>query len=92
LFEVEAQHRDGLAGQKPGVQGNGKGHVERFWLCGQCAPNFVLKFDRQRGLVLEDGIGKRKGVAAEVIEQSKGKGFPGLIVRPVDFNFPVVRS
>ena len=95
LFEVETHYRERWSGDKASVPGNGKGHVERFWLCDQCASSFVLRFERKRGLVLESRPGDREKVETEVIAQSHGKGaseIARLRVRPLDLNFPVVHS
>ena len=34
------------------ARGNGKGHVERCWLCDECAAHITLRCDARRGVVM----------------------------------------
>ena len=59
------------------------------------AASSVLRFERQRGLILESRLGEREEAVTEVIERSRGKGtseIERLLVRPLDLKFPVVRN
>ena len=91
LFEVETHYRDRFSGERYGRPVKGKGHVERFWLCDHCAARSALRFDRERGLVLESMLTGRKIGVTSTIVRSNGKAeseIEGVLIRPLDLNFP----
>jgi hypothetical protein len=51
LFEVEVQYAESPPSDRPTKPDNGKGHVERCWLCDDCAAHITLRFDALRGVV-----------------------------------------
>jgi hypothetical protein len=95
LFEVEIRYRDWPSRERSGMQCDRKGHLERFWLCDNCAVSVTLRFDRRRGLVLGSTLAGQEQVLTAVIPQSNGRSAPDigrLLIRSVDLNFPIGRS
>jgi len=94
LFEVEIQYVERPSGSQ-GKLGNGKGHVERCWLCDQCAAHIVLRFDRQRGLVVVSSFEDSKEAPTTAILQTSGKAAAGIarvLVRPLDLDLDLTVS
>ena len=84
LFEIEIRYVDSPSADNQGKPTNGKGHVERCWLCDQCAANVALRFDRQRGLVIVCSSSASEEVVTS-ISQSGGKAaadIARIIIRP----------
>ena len=87
LFEVETQYFGNRSGGGPNKQGNGKGHVERCWLCDQCAAHNVLRFDAVRGVVMFCCLGNSEEGVPTAIAQSgsnSGAGIARVLIRPFD--------
>ena len=92
LFEVETQYSESLSDDGQGRPCNGKRHVERCWLCDQCAAHIALRFDRRRGLVMVSPLGDCEEVATTTIPQSSPKGAAGIarvLIRPLDLELTV---
>jgi hypothetical protein len=91
LFEVEIQYVESSSGNGHGKLVNGKGRVERCWLCEQCAANVTLRFDRHLGLVMISSLGDTEGAVMPQVSQSCST--PGAIarvlVRPLDLELTV---
>lgn len=93
LFEVEVQQ---CAGTSAGVQDrswNGKGRVERWWLCERCAAHIALQFDPQQGLIMVSSLEDSEGVVIGVVRQADTTGAPGIariLVRPLDLDATVL--
>jgi hypothetical protein len=85
LFEVEVQYFDSPSETGQSRLGNGRGRIERWWLCDQCADYMTLRFDRERGGVMVCSFGD----CAEkpVILQSNGRAaaeIQRILIRPLD--------
>ena len=52
LFEVEIQYGTASTSKGQREVGNGKAHIERWWLCDRCTVDTTLSYDRQRGLLM----------------------------------------
>jgi hypothetical protein len=72
LLEVETQYFESPSVSGQGKVRNGKGHIERYWLCDQCVAHSVLRFDRRRGLLMVSG-GDSEGVVTTTVPQSSPK-------------------
>ena len=91
LFEVEIQYSESPSADNQGKPGNGKGHLERCWLCDQCAANIALRFDRQRGLVIVSLLSDSEEVVT-AISQSSGKAAADIarvMIRPLELDLTV---
>lgn len=91
LFGVEIQYVESSSGNGHGKLVNGKGCVERCWLCDLCAANVTLRFDRHLGLVMISSLGDTEGAVMPQVSQSSST--PGAIarvlVRPLDLELTV---
>ena len=90
LFEVETQYLGCRTGDGPDKPGNGKGHVERCWLCDQCAAHNILRFDAGRGVVMFCCLGNSEEGVAIAIPQFRpnaGAGIARVLIRPFDLTF-----
>jgi hypothetical protein len=95
LFEVETRYRDWPSRERSGMSCDRKVHLERFWLCDNCAVCVTLRFDRLRGLILGSTLAGQEQVLTAVILQSDGRSardIGRLLIRSVDLNFPSGRS
>ena len=81
LFEVEIQYVESIASN-----GHGKGHVERCWLCDNCAEHISLRFDRRRGLVMVSAFGSEEPltVAVPLAMEKCAEDIARILVRPLD--------
>ena len=70
LFEVEIRYLDSPWGDGQDKLANGKAHVERCWLCDQCAACIALRFDPRQGLIILSSLGDSEGVGTAGIMQS----------------------
>jgi hypothetical protein len=70
LFEIEIQYLKTADSAGQGTLHNGKGYVERCWLCDQCATHIALRFDPRRGLVVASSLGRAEGVITLATPQS----------------------
>jgi hypothetical protein len=80
LLEVEIQYSEGRLS-------NGKGYVERCWLCDQCSAHIALQFDSRRGVLLLSSLGERGEVIATSILPFGGKlatEIARVLIRPSD--------
>ncbi len=80
LFEVEVQYTENLSSDGQTKPGNGKGHVERCWLCDQCVASITLRFDARRGAVMVSSLRSSEEALTTVLSRSNG-GPPARIVR-----------
>ena len=81
IFEVETQ----CFGSRQSKPGNGKGHVERCWLCDECASQNILRFDAGRGVVMFCCLGNSEDRIATAIPQAglnAGGGVARVLIRP----------
>ena len=76
LFEVEIEYVESTLEDAQGKLGNGRGHIERCWLCDQCAAHIALRFDRRRGLVMVSSLGGSEEALTnrDSAIESKGRG------------------
>jgi hypothetical protein len=92
LFEVEIEYVESSLGDGQGKLGNGKGHVERCWLCDQCAAHVALRFDRRRGLVVVSSLGGSEEALTTAIPQSTPKvaaGIARVLIRPLEIDLRI---
>ena len=85
LFEVEIQYRECPCSK--GMSSSGKRHVDRYWLCGQCAVHITLQPDPRRGVVLMSSLGESKEVTTTSILQFRRRGgaeIARVLIRPSD--------
>jgi len=85
LFEVETQYFETPSGDGHGKPCNGKGHIERYWLCDQCVVHIALRFDRRKGLLVVSSLGDFEAGVTAVIPQSSPKAAAGIarvLIRP----------
>jgi hypothetical protein len=74
LFLVETGHPEKLGQAKADVVYHTRDmqpHVERFWLCDQCATHWTLIYDRERGVLLAP---LRKPVASVPVPAEFSRG------------------
>lgn len=86
LFEVEVQYRESEATNGHRKFGNGKGHIERYWLCDQCAEHVTLRFEKRQGLVMRPPV----GLEEVIIPLSSSRTLAEIWevrIRPLDLNF-----
>jgi transposase-like protein len=87
LFEVEVQYNESQSSDGETKPGNGKGHVERCWLCDQCAANITLRFDARRGAVMVSSLRSSEEALTTVLSQSNGGSTARIVrvlIRPLD--------
>lgn len=90
VFEVETQYSRDHPGGADGTPAGVKGDVERYWLCDQCAPHIVLRFDARRGLVTVSSLQNLgRPVATALPQLSPGASFETarVLIRPLDLTF-----
>jgi hypothetical protein len=95
LFEVEIQYVESSSRNGHGKVGNGKGHVERCWLCDQCAAHITLRFDRRMDLVMVSSLGDSEEVVTLAITQSTEKALgevARILIRPLDLDLDLTFS
>jgi hypothetical protein len=91
LFEVEIEYVESTLEDAQGKLGNGKGHIERCWLCDQCAAHIALRFDR-RGLVMLSSLGGSEEPLTTAIPQSSPKAAAGIarvLIRPLELDLTI---
>ncbi len=71
LFEVEVQYTESLSSDGQSRPGNGKGHVERCWLCDECAARFTLRFDARRDVVMVSSLTASEEALTTAFSRSK---------------------
>jgi hypothetical protein len=89
LFEVEIRYLDSPWGDGQDKLGNGKAHVERCWLCDQCAACIALRFDPRQGLIILSSLGDSEDVGTAGILQSSEQEtsqIPRVLIRPLDLD------
>jgi hypothetical protein len=89
VFEVEVRYFESPWDDGQGKLGDGKAHVERCWLCDQCATHIALRFDRRRGLITLSSLGDSKDAGTPGIQLSSPKATAGIervLIRPLDLN------
>jgi hypothetical protein len=82
-----------LSANGQGNVGNGKGQIERCWLCDQCAGYIALCFDRRRGVVMVSSFGDSD--EKPVILQLNGRAaaeVDRVLIRPLDLDLSVRRK
>lgn len=87
LFEVEVQYTESQSSDGQTKPGNGKGHVERCWLCDQCAASITLRFDARRGAVMVSSLRSSEQALSTVLSQSNGGPTARIVrvlIRPLD--------
>ena len=87
LFEVEVQYNESPSGNGQTKPGNGKGHVERCWLCDQCAVSITLRFDARRGAVMFSSLRSSEDALTTVLSQSNAGPTARIVrvlIRPLD--------
>ena len=93
LFEIEIQYFDSPSANDQGKLANGKGQIERCWLCDECAAYIALRFDRQRGVVMVSSFGDSD--EKPVILHSNGRAaaeIERVLIRPLDLDLSVRRK
>jgi len=93
LFEIEIQYFETADSAGQGTLRNGKGYVERCWLCKQCATHVALRFDPRRGLVVASSLGRAEGVITLATPQSTANAATGrtrVLIR--SFNMDLIIS
>ncbi len=83
-----------LATVKAG-QGNGKRHVERCWLCDECAEHIMLRFDARRGVVMVSFLrGPDEILTTAILQSSDGAkaGIAPVLVRRLDMDLDLTVS
>ena len=93
LLEIEIQYFDSPSANAQGKPGNGRGHIERCWLCDQCAAYTALRLDRQRGVVMVSSF--EDSDEKPLIVHSNGKAaakIERVLVRPLDLDLSVRRK
>lgn len=89
LFEIEIQYLETADSAPQGTLRNGKGHVERCWLCDQCATRIALRFDPRRGLVVASSLGCAERVITPATPRSTANAATGrirVLIRSLDMN------
>ena len=91
LFEVEIEYVESTLDDGQGKLGNGKGHIERCWLCDQCAAHVALRFDRRRGLVMVSSLEGSEEAPTTAIPQSspKAAGIARVLIRPLELDLTI---
>jgi hypothetical protein len=92
LFEIEIQYLETADSAGQGTLRNGKGYVERCWLCDQCATHIALRFDPRRGLVVASSLGRAEGMIALATPQSAANAATGrtrALIRSLDMNLRI---
>ena len=87
LFEVEVQYTENLSSDGQTKPGNGKGHVERCWLCHQCVASITLRFDARRGAVMVASLRSSEEALTTVLSRSNGGStarITRVLIRPLD--------
>jgi len=89
LFEIEIQYLESADSAGQSTLRNGKGHVERCWMCDQCATHVALRFDPRRGLVVASSLGRAEGLITLATPQATVNGATGrarALIRSLDMN------
>jgi hypothetical protein len=73
LFEIEAQYSESRQVDRQPEPGNSKAHIERWWLCDECAAHITLRFDRRQGLVMRHSVVGKDEVLTTTFAQSGGR-------------------
>ncbi len=95
LFEVEVQYTESLSSDGQSRPGNGKGHVERCWLCDECAARFTLRFDARRDVVMVSSLTASEEALTTAFSQSNGGAAAGIarvLVRRLDVDLDLAVS
>jgi len=95
LFEVEVQYAESLTSDGQTKSGNGKGHVERCWLCDECAARITLRFDARRGVVMVSSLTGSEEALTTALSQSNGgtaAGIARVLVRRLDVDLDLTVS
>jgi len=93
LFEIKIQYFDSPSAYGQGRLGNGKGQIERCWLCDECAAYIALRFDRQHGVVMVSSFGDSD--EKPVILHSNGRAAAEterVLIPPLDLDLSVRRK
>jgi len=83
LFEVETRYVTSIDDQ--GTSRNVREHVERYWLCDECAADITLRFDRERGMIGVSSLRGLKKATMTAIPQSVPRAAAGIamvLIRP----------
>jgi hypothetical protein len=86
LIEVETEYSDSLPADGHREPGNGRSHIERWWLCDECAPYTVLRFDRRRGLVMTHSVVGWDAILTTIFPQPEGRTLRDVtrvLIRPL---------
>jgi hypothetical protein len=92
LFEIEIQYLETADSAGQGTLRNGKGYVERCWLCDQCVTHTALRFDQRRGLIVASSLGRAEGVITLATPQSTANAATGrtrALIRSFDMNLRI---
>lgn len=92
LFEVEIQYVESPSGDGQGKLANGKGRVERCWLCDECAAHISLRFDARRGVVMMSSLrGSEEALTIAILRSNGGTaaGIARALIRPLDLELTV---
>jgi len=73
VFEVEIQYSQNWCGEGNDRLPDGKGHVERIWLCDQCAIDIPPRDDGWRALLMETLLRHCGGKVTSAFAQSLSK-------------------
>jgi len=88
LFEVEMQCQENPSADGGSKPGSAKIHVERLWLCDQCARQTSLRFDRREGLVMMNSASQEATIA---FARPNGNIISRVLIRPLDLDLKVKR-
>lgn len=86
LFEIEIQYFDSPSEADQVRLGNGRGRIERCWLCDQCADYMTLRVDRERRGIMVYSFGDCRN-QEPVVLQSNGRAaaeIQRILIRPLD--------
>lgn len=95
LFEVEIQYSNTSTTNGQGERSNGSVHVERWWLCDECAVHTTLRFDRQQGLTMVHSLEGWDQVVISGFERSSERAadeVSRVLIRSLDIESNVRRN
>ena len=77
------------------ARGNGKGHVERCWLCDECAAHITLRCDARRGVVMVSSLrGSEEPLTTASLQSNGGAAarIARVLVRRLDVDLELTTS
>jgi hypothetical protein len=89
LFEVEMQFAPDPLGGSQARLSNGKGRVERCWLCEGCARQGTLRLDRTRGVIMVSSSGRSEEILTTALltpSVNEVTEIERVLIRPLDLD------